>query len=116
MNTIQDFFMSSSGTIADALRTITENKHGVVIVVDEQRVVTGIVSDGDIRRAMLKGAVMFAPVSKIMNIDTTVLVDTSDTETESEIIFEEHPGFNVIPVVDEDNRLAGVVVRRNKNL
>ena len=107
----ENLFMSSSGTIADAMKHMTENKHGAVIVTDENHIVCGIVSDGDVRRAILKGATTLTPILKLVNVNISVVHDASDTLTEGKKIFEEHREFNLIPVVAADNSLVDVMVR-----
>ncbi|MBI5003536.1 CBS domain-containing protein [Candidatus Kaiserbacteria bacterium] len=106
-----NFFMSSDGTIADALTCITENKHGAVIVVDDRNIVYGIVADGDVRRAMLKGATMLTPIMKLVNTNSVVLPDTINKEAEAEKIFGDHVGFNLVPVVAADNTLVDIMIR-----
>lgn len=44
-----------SSTIKDAMESIDKNLTGAALVVDEEKHVKGIITDGIIRRAILKG-------------------------------------------------------------
>lgn len=54
--------------IMEALRIIDENATGLVVVVDEERHLLGTVSDGDVRRGILRGFALNESVAKIMNL------------------------------------------------
>ena len=47
-----NFVVEEDLTLEEAMRVITVNKKGSAIVLDKQNHVVGVVSDGDIRRAM----------------------------------------------------------------
>ena len=55
------YCIAENATIADALTVITENKRGCVIVISDQGALLGILSDGDIRRALVRGAMELTP-------------------------------------------------------
>ena len=61
------YTIKEDATIADVLEVITENHHGAVIVVDSDDQLVGVVSDGDLRRALVKGATNLTPIFKILN-------------------------------------------------
>ena len=71
--------VSKKTSIEDAISIMgssTMNKHiaGVVVVVDENNQVTGIVTDGDVRRGLGKGIGIEQSVSKIANISPLLVV------------------------------------------
>ena len=41
-------------SIKDAMRIIEKNQHGFVVAVNKSRKVTGVVTDGDIRRGLIE--------------------------------------------------------------
>jgi nucleotide sugar dehydrogenase len=70
---IQKILISGDSTIRGAMRRMEELKlgnpdapSGIVVIVDRNKKLKGVVTDGDIRRAILKGLNMETPVSKIM--------------------------------------------------
>jgi CBS domain-containing protein len=99
------FTVLPTDSIRTAMERIDRNKLRVVVVVDEDRVVLGTVSDGDIRRAFLHDVLAIAPVSQIMQLNPHVTT-SSDPEEWARVIRREK--VTVLPVVDEENRLVDV--------
>ena len=61
------FLVSESASLKEALNKINENKQGFVITVDESGMVVGLVTDGDIRRALLDGYSIDDKITKYIN-------------------------------------------------
>ena len=100
------FTIQVTDTVRAAMLKITANKHRAVIVLDGKTVV-GTVSDGDIRRAFLKGVLPIAPVEKIMNTNCRTTTQ-QDPQRQAEIVQQEQ--VTVLPVVNEENELLDVVL------
>ncbi len=64
---IENLIISPNKKIFDALRMIEENLHKSVIVVDKEKKLLGILSDADIRRALLKGIKLSDQIKKFYN-------------------------------------------------
>jgi arabinose-5-phosphate isomerase len=99
---------SSSASIKDIIHTITDGKCGLVIVAQDQNI-QGIITDGDIRRAMetqedkffsLDAGDLMSKNPKTID-QSQKLVVASDMMTGSKI--------NSLIVVDGEGRLAGIV-------
>jgi len=89
--------------LRDVLGTIDRNAQGIVFVVDDGGCLTGLLTDGDIRRLILSGTCLDVPVNDVMqreflsaNIrtDTKALVGMLDNR------------IRHIPLVDDENRLV----------
>ena len=48
--------VAADNAVVDAIRAIDRGAVGIALVVGEDRQLVGIMTDGDIRRALLKGA------------------------------------------------------------
>jgi CBS domain-containing protein len=96
------FTVAPTDSLRTAMEKISANKHRVVVVVDEDRLVLGTVSDGDIRRAYMHEVLPIAPVSQIMQLNPHVTLET-DPEKRRRLPHTEH--VTVLPVVDGENRL-----------
>lgn len=83
-------------------------KHLFQVIVDADRHVLGTVTDGDIRRAMLKGIMLDQPVTKAMNRSPILGLQGSDAENRAKA--ELHL---FVPVVDAAGRLIDIVSRRH---
>ena len=89
----------------DAVETIEHNHSRCTIIVEDDKVV-GILSEGDILRAFLKGADVRAPISNYFNPSFKFLTDF-DRKAALQL-FRDH-GITLIPVVDKDLHLTAVV-------
>ena len=87
------------------MQRMTINRKGILFVVDESSYLLGVVSDGDIRRALLEDALMITPVGKVMNINPITIQVSS-----AELAFEVANRFNVpaIPVTDAEGHLRDI--------
>lgn len=104
-----DYIINADSTLSDAMVKITVNHRGCVVVVDNDMLVVGVLSDGDIRRAMVKGATTFTPVEKAMN-PNFVSVSSGDN-IDADKFFEDHKNINIVPVIDDKNKLVDVIAR-----
>jgi CBS domain-containing protein len=101
---LTDYTVAPTDTIRTAMEKIERNKHRVVIVVDEGRVV-GSVSDGDIRRAFLHEVLAIAPVERIMQLNPRTTTATERGQRHEEALARK---ITVLPVVDGDGTLLDV--------
>jgi len=61
--------MNRSGTVRDAIGRLDAVGMQIVLIVDETGRLEGTVTDGDIRRGLLRGIELSAPVERVMNPD-----------------------------------------------
>ena len=78
-----------------------------VLVVDQSNRLLGTVTDGDIRRALLKGMALSKPVSSCMN--TAPIVVATDHRHQAARLLKER-GITFVPVVDKSRTVVDVVV------
>ena len=62
-----DFLINETATLREALSAIDANQNGLVFVCNKNNVVTGLLTDGDIRRALLSGVDLGATVGALAN-------------------------------------------------
>lgn len=103
---LEPFIVKMTDTMQTAMEKITINKHRAVVVLDGKKVV-GTISDGDLRRAFLKGILPIAPVTEIMNINCRTTTETAP-RLQVEIINREQ--VTVLPVINDENELMDVVL------
>lgn len=101
-----------SRTLLDALGRIDANRRGFVIVVRVDGVVRGTLTDGDIRRAVLKGIPNSVPIAEsgACREDFTWL--RSDQGVDDAIDIFKRGSIEFIPVLDTEGRLANVLLKR----
>lgn len=98
-------------TVQDALFVITEKGLGAVSVVDDNGVMLGVLTDGDIRRGLHKGVdFLQRPVVELMT-KTPHYITKDKLAAEALHIMESHrpKPITVLPVVDENKKVIGLL-------
>lgn len=63
---IQDYFLSQDSSMHEALQMLEKNDAKIVLVIDDNHSLVGTVTDGDVRRAILRGQKYDTTVQSIM--------------------------------------------------
>lgn len=106
MNLITNIIVKEHATIRDAMRSIDQGSLRIGIVLDDNDVLLGTVTDGDIRRALLRDANMADAVSSVMNSKPIVANHNSLREQRLQLM-KQHD-LTAIPIVDGSNRVIGI--------
>ena len=114
--------MSSASSIVDAISLIDRNAQGIALMVDGERHLLGVVTDGDIRRAILAGLDLDLPVQRLLEQKTpaagtsgrtsphgpiTAPVGTPDTEL---LRLMNQEMLRHIPLMDQEGRVVDVAL------
>jgi dTDP-glucose pyrophosphorylase len=103
---LEDYFLRSDATIREAVQNINRGASQIVMVVDVERHLLGVLTDGDIRRAILSDIGLERPVSVIMSTKPLTLPEgTSDTEISRHLQIHT---LHQIPIVDAENRVVAL--------
>jgi len=92
--------------IHDVLKVLDETGIRLVVVVDESDRLLGVVSDGDIRRALLRGMDFGEKVTQVMNPNPHVARIGERRDVLRSLM--ERFSLIHIPLVNEDNRVVGL--------
>lgn len=103
--------VSSNTTIRETIRVMDSGALKIALVVDEKRHLLGTVSDGDVRRGILKGYALEDQVNRIMNTAPTSVYRNESRDTVISLMRTKQ--IYQIPVLDEDGTLAGLEVIDN---
>lgn len=114
---ITSLTINEEASIRDTIRAIDAGGLGMAFIVNGDGKFTGLVTDGDIRRAILRGVRIEDPVSQIMNHKPIVFTDKV-TEEELLTLQNKEPlkskiavGYSLkIPVLDENSRVKDIVL------
>lgn len=93
-------------SIQDAIRNLNESSLKIVIAVNEQGQLEGTVSDGDIRRALLKGFDLGDRLERVMHRDALVAPPSLGRELILQLMRVNK--IQQIPVVDEVRQVVGL--------
>jgi len=108
MKNWEDILIAPRKSIREALLKIDAAGAQMALVVDEQRRLLGTVSDGDIRRALLKGLPLSDAVEKCM-CRTPQSARAGDCP-EMLLATMRREKLHQMPVLDEDDRVVGMQV------
>ena len=95
--------------VRDALIVMTTHgNHGAAVIVDENCVLTGIITDGDLRRILNKyREPLNLPVEQVMTHNPRTI--TKDKLAAEAMHIMEAKNITVLPVVDAANRPIGII-------
>ena len=94
-------------TLRQALQTLDEGGFGAAIVIDAERHLTGVITDGDIRRLLHRGKIdLEQSVGAVMKTEPSFARVTMHAVELLDIM--EQKGITVLPVVDENLTVHGL--------
>ena len=97
--------IAPTSTIMEVLEPL--NRCGTVFVVDQMNIVLGSITDGDVRRALIRGIGLDTPLSHIMNTNCIMVYEGQEDREEVERQARER-GARKIPIVDKHNHLVDI--------
>lgn len=95
-----------NATLRDAMRAIQRSGKGICFISDAENKIVGVMTDGDIRRALLEDAKVDDAVSARMNREFVSVSDTTPKEQTLKLLGSR---IRSVPVLDKDRRLVSVV-------
>jgi len=98
--------LSPQATVRDAIERIDTGGMQIALVVDARQHLLGTISDGDVRRGILRGISLDAPAESIMNKAPTVSRPGEDRD--ALLATMRAWQLSRIPVLDSDGRLVGL--------
>jgi dTDP-glucose pyrophosphorylase len=104
--------ISLQASIGEAIAQLERAGTGALLLCDNNRVLRGLLTDGDLRRAILRGVPFDQPCSLIANSDPIVAKD--DCEPAEAFRLLDHAreyALNHLPVLDEEGRVVNLLLR-----
>jgi len=94
-------------SLRDVLARLDETGLQILLITSEDRRLIGVLTDGDIRRALLKGMSLDILVSQVMNRHFTALTSGEISHAEALLLSEK---FSHVPIVDTDGRVINLLM------
>jgi len=104
MKSLSEYMVSADATMAEVVEVIDRGAAQIALVVDENRRLLGTVTDGDFRRALLRGLSMQAPVEQFMHREFHALPKTATDEDALNLMRRKF--IHQIPALDDDSRVV----------
>jgi dTDP-glucose pyrophosphorylase len=106
MSSFQDALVGPNSTISDVIKCIEGSAAKVALVVDAELHLLGTVTDGDVRRGLLRGLTMSDAADSIMNSKPRVA--HIDDDPAGIIDMMRRNICRQVPIVDADGKLVGL--------
>ncbi len=100
--------LSVESNVGDAQRMMKENKIGGIPIIDDSKLLIGIVTNRDLRFEKDDTRA----ISEVMTSENLVTTSESTTLKEAEVILQEFK-IEKLPVVDQNNKLVGLITFRD---
>lgn len=98
--------LPAHATVQDAIRNLDESALQIVLVVAEDRTLVGTLTDGDIRRGLLRGLTLNSAIETIVHREPLVVPPQWDRDSVRQLMRANK--IHQIPVVDDRRRVVGL--------
>lgn len=102
---LSQYSVESSGTLLDAAQAIAANRSRCVIVMSAGKAV-GVLSEGDLVRAMLRGTDVYSPMQSFIHHGISFLHERDMAQALE--LFRTR-GISLIPILNDELGLEGVI-------
>ena len=106
----QEVLVRAGTSFGETIKEMDRHKKSIALIVDEETRLLGIVTDGDIRRAILSGITPGEDVQKVMNHNPFCL-NPGYADGEMLRIMVDKNIFH-LPIIDEQKKVNGIVFKR----
>ena len=98
--------ISVNSSIELAVRNLNQYSLRIVLIVSENNEFIGTVSDGDVRRGLLKGLSLKSPIIEIVQRKALVVPPDMHRDTVTKLMAANK--IHQVPVIDENNKVVGL--------
>ena len=101
-----EVIVSPETPLSEAIRRVDDSGLRLALVLAEDRSLRGILTDGNIRRAILAGLGLEVPVCQVMDPEPTVVPDSWSGDDMLALM--RGSSIHHLPIVDDDGRVTGL--------
>lgn len=112
-NNWKNVLLEPVDSIRTALDIINKEALRVALIVDKEERLVGVVTDGDIRRAILAQMDLSSPISQVMN-RTPVTANQMQSRSDILVMMKQR-SILAVPIIDAQNRLLGLETWENSS-
>lgn len=112
MTDLDKYLIPPTLSVKEAIEKIENTGRKTVFIVDENKKLIGIFTDGDMRRYVLKNGDLSSPITFAMNKTPIVFHETQTAELQEQV---EEKSMLVYPIVNDECQIVDVVYWNEKN-
>lgn len=105
---LMTFLISPESTVVEAMQCIDRNAKGILFVVDDHQRLLGVITDGDIRRWLIRTGELKAPVSNFMNIDPKKILRKEHARAHEYMV---QCSITALPVITAKGVVSDIIFR-----
>lgn len=111
---IQDFIRELPLTVVEAMAQIDAHAHdaGLVFIIDNKQRLIGCITDGDIRRWILKGGQLNASIENVMHKSPVYLYECEKANAKAAM---REKVIRAIPILDRNDKIIDIVLSQEDN-
>lgn len=108
---LERFLMAPDRSLRDVIACIDQNARGIALIVDDGRRLIGTITDGDVRRAILAGTSLDAPIHALLAGRSASPLTAQRGEPDADLIhFMNRHSIRHLPLLDGDGRVADIAL------
>ncbi len=104
---VERLCVSNDDSLHQAARVIEQGAKQIALIVDEKQLLKGIVTDGDLRRALIAGVSMGAPAAMIMQ--RSFIYGNPEMSMNKIFLIMQEKSIRHLPIIDEQGVLVDLV-------
>jgi dTDP-glucose pyrophosphorylase len=105
-NELKKYCVNANVSILDAIKSIDRSGEGFAVVIDNTGKVQGVLSDGDVRRAILSGKTLEQPIKD--HIQRNFLYSNEQASRAEVLDLMQARKIRHVPIVDKGGHLSGI--------
>ncbi len=110
---LRSISLRKNNTISDAIKILNLSKHQIVLIKNNKNQLIGTVTDGDIRRSLIKEKNFNSKLSEIMKKKPFVVKEKISSQ-QARLLMEENEILQ-IPVIDKNKKVTKIYFWNKKN-
>ncbi len=103
----RDVTVNQNASFKDAIEKMERAGKGIALIADEAERLKGVLTNGDIRKALLKGVLLEDNITFAMNKQPVVVEECLSNGEVYRLMIEK--GIRYIPMIDEFSKLQGII-------
>ncbi|MCZ8531819.1 nucleotidyltransferase family protein [Psychrobacillus psychrodurans] len=107
MRNWRSILVNENNTLLETMKVIDESTMQFAAVVDEEQELLGTVTDGDIRRGILRGEGLDVPIKQIMN-PSPICASIKNTYSDCLNLLKKHK-LKQLPIISEGNKIIDII-------
>ncbi len=105
---LNQYIINEEATVVDAMQAIDRGVKGIVFVVDKDLILKGAISDGDIRRWLIKTGDLHANITSLLN-KKPVTIYREEIKSAHDIM--QKKSITALPVISKKGKISDIIFR-----